>query len=552
MTILMRKKKFNFIVVLFLLIPTTFSQKDSIRNIILMIPDGTSTSVLSLSRWYKTYTTGEPSSLYVDPWLCGLVKTHSSDAPIGDSAPTTSCYMTGYLSQTGFNSTYPLKTDHDLTPIDKNRAYQPLITVMEAARIKLKKSLGLVFTSYLTDATPADCVAHSYNRKHQNVIAKQMIHNQIDVVIGGGSQPIIPYVNFLKEEGYDVILDDIKGLRHSTNPLTWAFFGEEIMPYNIDRDTALVPSLAEMTAIAIKKLSTNPNGFFLMVEGSKIDWAAHDNDTKAIIDEFLAFDEAVDVVINFAKNDKHTLVVILPDHGNSGLSIGNRNSNKGYDKLSLSQIIEPITHHSVSATKMAEILTKSKLEEIPSLFKKYYGIAISAEQQKEITETLQHHFNKNLSPEEKKMKLSLEKTITKIVNSNLYIGYTTYGHTGEDVFLALYHPHKQIQCGLMTNIEVHHFLTQTFHLENSIDSLTNECFVPHQLLLESASHLQIDSLNQYTVQLQATLGENKITIESYDNFIKINDVAVKLSSVPIYVDKNRTFYLPKEILRYLP
>ena len=139
------------------------------------------------------------------------------------------------------------------------------------------------------------------------------LHNQIDVVIGGGSQPIIPYVDFLKEEGYDVILDNIDEFRHSKNPLTWAFFGNTEMPYNIDRDTAEVPSLAEMTAVALKKLSTNPNGFFLMVEGSKIDWAAHNNDTKTIIDEFLAFDEAVEVAINFAKNDKHTLVVILPD-----------------------------------------------------------------------------------------------------------------------------------------------------------------------------------------------------------------------------------------------
>ncbi|HOS57446.1 MAG TPA: alkaline phosphatase [Bacteroidales bacterium] len=548
----MRKIFFNLVVIIFLLIPTSFSQKDSIRSIIVMIPDGTSMSVLSLARWYKTFTTGEPTSLHVDPWLCGLVKTHSSNAPIGDSAPTTSCYMTGYLSQTGFISTYPPKTEQDLTPIDENRAYQPLITLMEAARIKLKKSIGLVFTSYLMDATPADCAAHSYNRKYRDAIAKQMVHNQIDVVIGGGSQPIIPYVDFLKEEGYDVILDNIDEFRHSKNPLTWAFFGNTEMPYNIDRDTAEVPSLAEMTAVALKKLSTNPNGFFLMVEGSKIDWAAHNNDTKTIIYEFLAFDEAVEVAINFAKNDKQTLVVILPDHGNSGIALGNTNSNKGYDKLSLTQIIEPITHHSVSAANMADILAKSQPEEIPQLFKKYYQIDISNEQQKEIADALHYHLNKNISTEEKKVSLSLEKTITKIVNSNLYIGYTTYGHTGEDVFLALYHPYKQIQCGLITNVEVHHFLREALHLENSIDSLTNECFVPHQLLFQSASQLKIDSINPSTVQLHAVVGKSKIVVESYDNFIKINNQPIKLSSVPIYVDKNRTFYLPREILRYLP
>ena len=98
-----------------------------------MIPDGTSANLLSLSRWYQQYMDSTHIGLAIDPYICGLVKTHSSDAPIGDSAPTTSCYVTGQPSQTGFVSMYPLKTIHDIVPIDAARQYQPLMTLPEAS-----------------------------------------------------------------------------------------------------------------------------------------------------------------------------------------------------------------------------------------------------------------------------------------------------------------------------------------------------------------------------------------------------------------------------------
>ena len=119
------------------------AQPKPIKNVILMIPDGTSTSLLSAARWYQTYLDPNNTTLNIDPYVCGLVRTHSSDAPIGDSAPTTSCYVSGQPSQTGFVSTYPVATDHDLVPVDATRAYQPLATVLEAAKILQHKSTGL-------------------------------------------------------------------------------------------------------------------------------------------------------------------------------------------------------------------------------------------------------------------------------------------------------------------------------------------------------------------------------------------------------------------------
>ena len=208
------------------------AQPKPIKNVILMIPDGTSTSLLSAARWYQTYLDSTQTTLNIDPYVCGLVRTHSSDAPIGDSAPTTSCYVSGMPSQTGFVSTYPVATDHDLVPVDAARAYQPLATVLEAAKMLKHKSTGLVFTCEFPHATPADCSAHTYSRGKYGMIAPQMAHNHLDVVMGGGVKYLSENLqNDLKATGYQIYLDDIQGFRNCAKTPVWALFGETSMPY---------------------------------------------------------------------------------------------------------------------------------------------------------------------------------------------------------------------------------------------------------------------------------------------------------------------------------
>ncbi|MDR1682433.1 MAG: alkaline phosphatase, partial [Candidatus Symbiothrix sp.] len=163
------------------------AQDKPVKNVILLIPDGTSLSAVSAARWYQRYKHPEITKLHLDPYLCGTVLTYSSNAPIGDSAPTTSCYMTGYPSRAGWVSTYPTADPkNDLIPVNPDKAFQPLMTLWEAARITQGKAVGLVFTCEFPHATPADCMAHSYNRGKYDWIAPQMVHNGIDVLIGGG------------------------------------------------------------------------------------------------------------------------------------------------------------------------------------------------------------------------------------------------------------------------------------------------------------------------------------------------------------------------------
>ncbi|NJK94777.1 MAG: alkaline phosphatase, partial [Bacteroidales bacterium] len=149
----------------------------------MLIPDGTSMDVISLSRWYKFGICDQDACwLNIDPYICGLVKTHSSDAPIGDSAPTGSTYATGYLSQSGFVATYPASSGkaRDLVTVDPTRSYQPMYTILEAAKLS-GKSTGLVVTCQFTHATPADFSAHTPDRDKYFDIAKQMVYNRLNV-----------------------------------------------------------------------------------------------------------------------------------------------------------------------------------------------------------------------------------------------------------------------------------------------------------------------------------------------------------------------------------
>lgn len=527
------------------------AQPKPIKNVIVMIPDGTSTSLLSCARWYQTYLDSTQTTLNIDPYLCGLVRTHSSDAPIGDSAPTSSCYMSGMPSQTGFVSTYPVATDHDLVPVDAARAYQPLSTLLEAAKILQNKATGLVFTCEFPHATPADCSAHSYKRGRYSVIAPQMVHNHIDVVMGGGVSYLNEtYQNDLKDAGYSVYLDDIQGFRNCTKAPVWALFGETSMPYWLEADKQNTPSLAEMTRKAIDLLSKNENGFFLMVEGSKVDWAAHDNDAKNAIIEFLEFDKACGEALRFAEKDGQTVVLIVPDHGTGAVTLGNiKACNDGYDKLSLKQLMSPIDNYKLSNWSMGEKLKKADTTEWPQLFETYFGFTPQPAELTYLT-TGSDYSNSPIPYEQRKHNLSMCKMLSQILYGRTYFGFTTFGHTIENVFLAVYHPQNDRLTGVPTNIDVHKYLARQMGLTDKMNELTEEIYADHHKVFEGYD-IKIDSVDKYNRRLTVKNKRNVLIADSYANYVMVNNKRVDLNSVIVYVDKNNTFYLPKSLRFYI-
>jgi len=275
-----------------------------VKNVIVMIPDGTSIGVYSAARWYKFYTQNN-GSLNIDPFVSGTVTTFSSNAPIGDSAPTGSAYATGILQQTGNIAIHPEVSKNDLYLVDPERQFQPAATILEASKIEKGKAVGLVVTCEFPHATPADFSAHYYDRGNYNAIAPQIAYQNLDVMFGGGTGILTDDIKqHFADNGTTLIQDDKNALlNYQGNGKIWALLGKKALPYDIDRNPEKIPSLSEMTGKALEVLSKHENGFFLMVEGSQVDWAAHANDPIAIITEFLAFDEAVGKVMDFANQN---------------------------------------------------------------------------------------------------------------------------------------------------------------------------------------------------------------------------------------------------------
>lgn len=512
-----------------------------------MIPDGTSIGVVSAARWYQIYKK-QGTNLAIDPYLCGTVKTFSSNAPIGDSAPTTSAYMTGMPQQTGNVAIYPLADpENDLVTIDPARAYQPLATILEAAKYQQGKAIGLVVTCEFPHATPADCSAHYYNRGKYEYIAPQMAYNNLDVMFGGGNSILTDDIKqHFKNTGTTLIQNDAEAFRaFNGNEKVWALFEERDIPYDLDRDPNQVPSLAEMTQKALERLSKNENGFFLMVEGSKIDWSAHGNDAVGCITEYLAFDKAVAAAIDFAKKDGETTVIVLPDHGNSGFSIGRRDL-KSYDKATLEDLFENVSKYKKTATGLEKILLEANPHDFKDLFEKYTDIKLTDDELQLLISSPNY---KGGSYMDASNTVNMGSSIVKIMNAHTYFGFTTGGHTGEEVFLAAYHPNGDLPIGMNTNMEINKYLFDVAGLQTSLEDMTSEIFAKHTDVFKGLNYT-IDKSTEFPV-LKIKKGKNTLTIPAFKSVAYLNGKPFDLKSVVVYIDKNDTFYLPKNLVEKL-
>ncbi|MGN1237027.1 MAG: alkaline phosphatase [Bacteroidaceae bacterium] len=537
-----------------------------VKNVILMIADGNSIGVLGAARWLQYYRDPSITSLNVDPWMSGTVITCNSDAPIGDSAPTTSCYMTGHRSRAGYVATFPpYKGKANIGFVDSTRAYAPAATLLEAATQLKGKSAGLVFTCQFPHATPADCSSHYYNRGAYGIIADQMVHNNLDVVIGGGTSYLNkPNEEYLKSHGVNVYRDDIAAMRKDKSNKMWALFSPADMDYDIDRNPDEQPSIAEMTETAISKLSKNKNGFFLMVEGSKTDWAAHANDPGALLNDFLAFDKACGVALDFARRDGNTVVIITSDHGNSGFTLG-RYGLADYSHLSVEQLFETVSKYKLSGDGIENKMNTMPFDSLKSIFKQYTSIDLSKE---EINLLVNNKGYKNSpipeelrTPDKESPLYSsyLSGVITKILSAHTPFGWTSNGHTGEDVFLACYHPNaSQRITGVNTNVQLAEYMQSLFGVYGKMQQFNDHIFARHTDVFKGyeAEIVKPEDKKSYPVLNVKNPSSGKhLTIRPFTNSIEVTangkTTVVELPSVITYVDRNDMFYLPADLTKYL-
>jgi alkaline phosphatase len=198
----------------------------------------------------------------------------------------------------------------------------PVRNIREKAEEK-GYATGVVSTSAITHATPASFIAHDTDRECYEDIATDFLNTNIDVFIGGGlnhftsREDSINLIPALKAKGFQVV-SGIDSISKITKGKLAGFTSEEHNKSMIEGRGDVLP---KATKTAINILQKNPKGFFLMVEGSQIDWGGHQNNTGIIATEMLDFDQAIGVALDFASKNKKTLVIVTADHETGGFSI---------------------------------------------------------------------------------------------------------------------------------------------------------------------------------------------------------------------------------------
>jgi len=535
-----------------------------VKNVIFMIADGTSLPALSVTRYVNWYNNPNQEKLALDEILCGTVRTNCINAPIGDSAPTTGTFMTGHSAPAGYISSYsPDYGKDNFEEVDTTKTYGPAATIMEACKQIKGKSTGLVVTVNFNHATPADCFSHYYNRNETAILASQIVNNNVDVVIGSGNKYLTPELeNYLKRRDYSIIRDDIQAMRLCKNKKMWALFKNKIFDYEIDSDKKKQPTLAEMTKLALDKLSLNKKGFFVMVEGSQIDFAAHNNDPAGIVSETLAFDKAVKVALDFAKKDKNTAVIILSDHGNSGITIG-KYGLKGYSSIPIRKMFGPIADYKLSAEGMLKKLNSHPGSEAKSIFKKYANIDLSEDELEKLYRC--KGYNNSIYPEkERNNKIngalytsSFSRCIASIMVDHCNLGFSTSGHSGEDVFLGCYNPNgaSQLPIGMNTNVEINQYLCALCGMYKKLDDFSDDIYAHSDKVFKDYK-ITIDKKEKKfpILTVENPANGKSLSVKAHTNVLNIKgseNKIVDLPSVVIYVDKTDLFYVPKNITEYL-
>lgn len=376
------------------------------KNVILMVGDGMGYAYLKAYRLFKDDpSTPEIDLTLFDKLLSGSVSTDSDQALglVTDSAAAATTYATGY------------KTKNGAIGVDKND--KTLKTVLEYAS-ENQRGTGLVASSHINHATPAAFIAHVPSRLQYADIANQFFDNQhegqprVDVILGGG-------VQYFKREDRDIVsefaakgyefLADKKALQNASSDKLLGLFAKKGLAAAWDRDDN-TPSLADMSELALTTLNKNDNGFFLMIEGSQIDWAGHGNDILYALSELEDFEQALARVLAFIETNPDTLLIVTADHETGGLSLGAK-GHYGWDV----DLLRRIHTTSLSITKQV-----AAADDALATFTQITHIEPNEDETKQL---LAKH--QDLS--------ALQLVVKAIVDRASFTGWTTGGHTGVDV-----------------------------------------------------------------------------------------------------------------------
>ncbi|ORZ34765.1 alkaline-phosphatase-like protein, partial [Catenaria anguillulae PL171] len=391
------------------------------------------------------------STLPLDSLLVGSVRTKPFGQLVTDSAAAATALASG------------VKTLNSYLGVDKNK--KPVANVMEAAKHGKGYLTGLVATSRITHATPGGWSAHILERDWENQVAAQQIGENVlgrsvDLMLGGGLRHFIPKSakgsdrederDLIKEAtekyGFKTVVknrDELLAAKGSGKALPiLGLFAKSHLDFEIDRNKTDQPSIGEMSHSALSMLAEASStcdspGFFIMIEGSRIDSCGHANDIACHVREIIAYQDAVAIVKSFAEQHPNTMVVSTSDHETGGVSLGTqldelRDSSDYYD------------WHRTSAKASGEVVAKKLLkaadtEDLPALVRKLVAndLGVTDVSQAEVDAILKARAGQGKTEED-----ITEHAVNRLISTRGLIGWTSWGHTGMDVNLyAINAPH---------------------------------------------------------------------------------------------------------------
>lgn len=438
-------RKLNFLMAMFLLSVSLFANQA--KYMFLFIGDGMAMPQVSSSEEFLKEN-GESGILsFTDFPAQGITKTRSSNSYITDSAAAGTAIATGHKTDSGVVGMNSEKTE----------SYESIADIAK----KLGKKVGIVSSVSLDHATPASFYAKSPTRNDYYGIGKQLVESNFDYFAGGGLKGNSPskrkdneeLTELAKNNGFKIVntKDEIEKLTSADgkiiaiNPV---LDGSYAMPYDVDR-TEVELSLAEFTKKGIDVLKDSENGFFMMVEGGKIDWAGHANDAISNIEDTVAFSDAVAEAVKFYyEHPTETLIIVTGDHETGGMTLGFAGTK--YDTA-----FELLGNQKVSNDKFTELLkkkmaTSDKLEDLADLIKASYGLELDTKSESKLAVTEIELADLKKAFEESKKEKSLRDqssqnyllyggyeplttALSRILSSKAGLGWTTYSHTGVPV-----------------------------------------------------------------------------------------------------------------------
>lgn len=426
---------------LFLLSLVLVAESKEAKYIFLFIGDGLSFPQRMLTEEYLNKTANKSLLINNLPYQA-VTTTNSANAFITDSAASGTAIACGEKTNNGFIG---------VAPDGKRRLH----SVAELAKSEGRK-VGIVSSVTINHATPAAFYGHQVSRDSAYALGLELIASNFDYFAGGGLDKPNDTKNaeykgniydLAKEAGY-IVSDNPEEIRalQASDKKVFIRASNEAMPYEIDRDQNSL-SLAEFTQIGINLLK-NDNGFFMMVEGGKIDWVCHSNDAATVLHDIIAFDEAVKVAYEFAqKYPEETLIVVTGDHETGGLTLGFAGT--GY-----SSYIERLQNQTCSLDVFhAKITTAKKnnndlkFEDVKPIISESFGLVFTDDKSQVMRvtsselKTLETAFNAhfaNWTKENPQSGYNLTIAVAKIFNNKAGIAWTTNAHTALPVNTTAY------------------------------------------------------------------------------------------------------------------